>query len=114
VNRDPVYWARKPRAAGRASIGAASAGVVLATPKRRPPAAAAIMADSPMPTDAIETRARISASPGSPKAATTSPSHVLSCARAISSTSAADASKAAGSTIIAGARVAVAPTMSQR
>ena len=55
----------------------------------------------------------IPARPGSPNAATMMPSQELRCASAISSTSGAAVSSASGVTIIEGARVAVAPTISK-
>lgn len=109
VSRIPEYRWWRPRSRARCSIGTASCGVTVATPKRRPSSAASIIEASQMPTTGIET-SRLSVSrPGSPKALTMMPDACDASRIPISTTSSAAAARASAVTIIGGPRVAVAP-----
>lgn len=88
-----------------------SLGVVVTMAKRRPSRPAARMAASPMPMTGTGTRDASRSAPGSPKAATMTPSLVR---RGISCTTAsAAAASASGSVIIGAPNSAVSPSIAR-
>ncbi len=84
VRTTPAKASLNPRRVTARSMLSASAGVVVATAKRRPSRAASRRALSPMPTTGCSHSTRSRSTPGSPKAATMTPFTAVSCGRSAS------------------------------